>query len=60
MGAIGITSGGMDNYGYNWPSGVNQLTIELWCYAHRSCSVDEKWVHFKIIVNLAFNVLIRG
>lgn len=45
----------MDKYGYNWPAGVNQLTIELWCYAHRKCSVEEKWDHFKNVVDLAFN-----
>ncbi len=45
----------MDAYGMKFPEGVNLLTIELWCYANRVCSAEEKWLHFKNIVDMAFN-----
>ncbi len=45
----------MEVYGFNWPDGVNQLTVELWCFAHRTCSVEERYGHFKRVVDLAFN-----
>ena len=38
-----------------WPDATEELTIELTAFARRDCTPDEKWVHFKRCVDLAFN-----
>jgi hypothetical protein len=47
-------------YGMQWPEGVGDLDIELWCYAHDSRIEGEggrltKWDHFKNAVDMLWN-----
>jgi hypothetical protein len=42
-------------HGLRFPDGVDELHVELWCFAHRECDGEAKWGHFRRAVDLAFN-----
>lgn len=44
-----------ERYGYRFPDGTTDLTVEIWCFGNRKCSRDERAGHFRRWVDLCFN-----